>query len=112
MRLTPCAGWATVRDRIVRSEQARIGIRYQRGGSYNLLPIDLDLAHQIVYVGFGGFLALLGEMGVAGGGEDGVMAEYLLYFKQVNARFDQMSGIGMTKAMRRNSFFKPISAVT
>jgi hypothetical protein len=34
-------------------------------------------------------------MGVTDGGEDGVMAENFLYFEQVNARFDQMSGIAV-----------------
>jgi hypothetical protein len=50
----------------------------------------------------------IGQVGIASGGQDTVVAEDFLDFEQINARFDQMSGIGMAKAVRRNSFFKPI----
>ncbi len=48
-----------------------------------------------------------GQVGVFGGGQDGAMAENLLYLEQVDARFDQVSGIGVTKAVRGNLFFIP-----
>lgn len=51
---------------------------------------------------------MLGEMGVTTGGDHRMVTENFLHFEQVNARFDQMSGIGMAKTVRRNSFFKPI----
>jgi hypothetical protein len=38
-------------------------------------------------------LALFGEVGVADGGEDGLVSEYLLNFKQVDASFYQVGGI-------------------
>jgi len=50
-------------------------------------------------------------MGVAAGGDHRMVAEDFLHFEQVDARFDQMGGI-VAKAVRRNSFFKPISAAT
>ncbi len=46
-------------------------------------------------MGFGGFFALFGEVGVAAGGDHRVVTEDLLHFEQVNARFDQMRGIAM-----------------
>ena len=55
---------------------------------------------------------MFGEMGITAGSDHRVMTEDFLHFEQVNACFDQMSCIGMAKAVRRNSFFKPISAVT
>lgn len=66
----------------------------------------------MVDVVFGRFFALFGEVGVTTGGDHRVVTENLLYFEQVNARFDQMGGIAMAQAMRRNSFFKPICSVT
>ena len=52
-------------------------------------------------------LGLVGEMGVAGGGENGMMAEELLYLDQIDAGLDQMSGIGMPQAVGRDLFFSP-----
>jgi hypothetical protein len=57
-------------------------------------------------------LALFGEVGVADGGEDGLVSEYLLNFKQVDASFYQVGGIAVAQAVRCNSFFKPQSRVT
>ena len=54
-------------------------------------------------------LTLFGEVGVAEGGENGQMSENLLYFEQIDARFDQVSGIAVAQAVRCNSFFKPQS---
>jgi hypothetical protein len=34
-----------------------------------------------------------GKVSVFGGGQDGAVTEDFLYFEQVDARFDQMSGI-------------------
>lgn len=55
---------------------------------------------------------MVGEVGVADGGEDGLVPEDLLHFEQVDARFDQVSCIGMAQAVWRNAFFKPQSRVT
>ena len=46
-------------------------------------------------------------MSVFGGGQDGVVTENSLYFEQVNARFDQMGGITVAKAVRGDLFFIP-----
>ncbi len=51
-------------------------------------------------------------MGVTEGGEDGLMAENLLHFQQVNARFNQMRGIAVAQAVWSNSFLKPQSWMT
>jgi len=75
-------------------------------------PTDVDLPDQLVDTCLRGELALFGEMGVAEGGEDGLVAEDLLYFQQVNARFNQMRGITVAQTVRCNSFFKPQSRVT
>ena len=70
-----------------------------------MAPTDVDLPDQLVDTCLRGELALFGEMGVAEGGEDGLVAEDLLYFQQVNARFNQMRGITVAQTVRCNSFF-------
>ena len=40
-------------------------------------------------------LGLVGEMGVTDRGENGMMAEELLYLDQIDAGLDQMCGIAM-----------------
>ena len=40
-------------------------------------------------------LGLIRQVGIADGGEYGVMAEEFLYFNQVDARFDQVGGIAV-----------------
>ena len=77
-----------------------------------MAPTDLDLPHQLVDACAAGELALFGEMGVTQGGEDGLVPEDFLHFQQVNTRFNQMSGIAMSKTVRCNSFFKPQSWMT
>ena len=77
-----------------------------------MAPTDLDLPHQQVDTCTAGELALFGEMGVAQGGEDRLVAEDLLYFQQVNTRFDQMGGVAMAQAVWGNSFLKPQSWMT
>lgn len=51
-------------------------------------------------------------MGVFGGCQDTAMAKDLLYFEQVDAGFDQMSGIAMAQAMQGNLFFIPQALTT
>lgn len=41
-----------------------------------------------------------------------MVAEDLLYFKQIDASFNQMGGIAVTQAVWRNLFFNPHCAVT
>ena len=45
-----------------------------------------------------------GQVGVFGGGQDGAVTEDFLHFEQVDARFDQMSCITVTQAVRGNLF--------
>ena len=40
-----------------------------------------------------------GEVDIARVGEDGTVAEDLLHLQQICARFDQVSGVGMSKAV-------------
>lgn len=71
--------------------------------------MNLDLPDQLIDACDGGQLPLFGEVGVTQGGEYGLMAENLLYFQQVNTRFDQMRGIAVAQAVRGKSFLKPQS---
>ena len=48
-------------------------------------------------------------MGIFGSGQYTAVTEDLLDLEQVNARFDQMSGITVTKAVGGNLFFIPQS---
>ena len=57
-------------------------------------------------------LALFGEVGVADGGEDGLVSEYLLDFDQVDAGFYQVGSIAVAQAVWCNSFFKRQSRQT
>ena len=57
-------------------------------------------------------LGLVGEMGVADRGENGVMAEELLYLDQIDAGLDQVGGIAMSKRVGRNLFFRPQDTTT
>ena len=77
-----------------------------------MAPLDLDVRDQRIDACLRGELTLFGEMGVAQGREDGLVAEDLLYFEQVDTRFNQMRGIAVAQAVWRNSFFKPQSWMT
>ena len=57
-------------------------------------------------------LGLVSQMGIAGGGENGVMAEEFLYLDQIDTSLDQVSGITMPKAVWRNVFFRPQDSTT
>jgi hypothetical protein len=50
---------------------------------------------------------LVSQMGVADGGENGVMTEELLYLNQIDAGFDQVRGIAVSKRVGRDLFFRP-----
>lgn len=55
---------------------------------------------------------LIGQVGVAGGGENGMMAEEFLDLKQIDSGLNQMGGITVTQAVWRNIFFRPQDAIT
>lgn len=57
-------------------------------------------------------LGLVGQMGVAGGGENGMMAKKLLHFDQIDTGLDQVGGIAVAQAVGRDLFFSPQDATT
>lgn len=57
-------------------------------------------------------LGLVGQMGIADGGQNGVMAEDLLYLEQIDAGFDQVCGVGVPQAVRGDLFFRPQASIT
>jgi len=52
-------------------------------------------------------LSLIGEVSVAGGSENAVMAEDLLDFDQIDTGFDQVGGVAVAQAVGRDLFFSP-----
>ena len=52
-------------------------------------------------------LGLVGQMGIAGGGENGVMTEELLHLDQIHAGLDQVGCIAMPQAVGGDLFFSP-----
>ena len=71
-----------------------------QAGSFDLPPGDGEAIHQAVDPFEGVMLGLVGQVGVAGGGENRVMAEEFLHFDQVNTRFNQVSGIAVPPMSR------------
>ena len=57
-------------------------------------------------------LGLVGEMGIAGGGENGVVAEDFLDLDEVDAGLDQVGCIAMAQAVRGDLFLSPQAAAT
>lgn len=74
--------------------------------------MDIEALHQRVDARLRRCVGVTGEVGVAGGGENRVMAEDLLHFKQIDALLDQVRGVAVAQAVRRDLFFKPQSAAT
>lgn len=57
-------------------------------------------------------LGAIGEVGVAGGGEDRVVAEDLLDLDQIDAGLDEVGGVAVTQAVGGDLFFIPQEAMT
>ena len=55
---------------------------------------------------------LIGQVGIAGGGENGMMTEEFLDLKQINSGLNQVGGIAVTQAVWRDLFFRPQDAIT
>ena len=55
---------------------------------------------------------MAGEVRVAGGGEDRMVAQDLLHFQQVNPGLDQMGCIAVAKAVGGDLFFRPQAMAT
>ena len=58
-------------------------------------PVDAKAIHQAIDARDGVMLGLVGQVGIADGGENGMMAEEFLHLDQVDAGFDQVGGIAM-----------------
>ena len=49
---------------------------------------------------------MAGEVGVAGSGENRVVAEDLLDFEEIDALLDQVRGVAVAQAVRGDLFFR------
>ena len=57
-------------------------------------------------------LGLVRQMGIASGGQNGVVAEEFLYLDQIDTGLDQVGSIAMAQAVGRNLFFRPQATTT
>ena len=57
-------------------------------------------------------LDLIGQMGIAGGGEDGVVTEVFLHLDQIDTGLDQVGGIAVPQAVGRDLFLRPQATTT
>lgn len=57
-------------------------------------------------------LGLIGQMGIAGSSEDGVVTEEFLHLNQIDAGLDQVGGVAVSQAVGRNLFLRPQAATT
>ena len=82
------------------------------GESFGRPPLDGEAIHQGVDPIECVMLGLVGEVGVAGGGENAVMTEDLLDLDQIDTGFDQVSCITVAQAVGRDLFFSPHDPIT
>ena len=66
------------------------------GESFDRPPLDGEAIHQGVDPIERVMLGLVGEVGVAGGGENAVMTEDLLDLDQIDTGFDQVGGVAVS----------------
>gem|GEM_PF-6206777 len=66
-----------------------------RARSFGLPPSDGEAIHQLVDDLLGVTLCIGCEVGLAGGGEDRVVAEDLLHFQQIHTGLDQVGCIAV-----------------
>ena len=66
-----------------------------RAGSFDIAPSNGEASHQIGDDLFCVMVRVGCQVCVFGGGQDRAMAEDFLYLKQIDTRFDQMSGIAV-----------------
>jgi len=83
-----------------------------RAGSCDMPPSNGEARHQIIDELLCVTAGMGGQVGIFGRGQDRAMAEDFLYFEQIDARFDQMSGIAVAQAVQGDLFFIPQSATT
>lgn len=65
-------------------------------GSFHFPPVQGKAIHQGIGHLVGVLIRAVGQMGIAGSGEDTMVAEDFLHFQQIDAGFDQMRGIAVT----------------
>jgi hypothetical protein len=65
-------------------------------GSFHFPPVQDKAIHQSIDHLAGVLIRAVGQVGIAGRGEDTVVAEDFLHFQQIDAGFDQMRGIAVT----------------
>ena len=83
-----------------------------RVGSFDGAPSHGEAAHQSVDTIYRLMLRLIGEMGVANRGQNGLMAQDFLNLDQINAGLNQMCGKAMAQTVRRDLFFTPQACAT
>jgi len=66
--------------------------------------VDGKAIHQVIDYLPGIIVRAGGQMGIFGGGQEGVMTEDFLDFEEADAGFDQMSGITMPQTVWGNLF--------
>jgi hypothetical protein len=74
--------------------------------------VELKAAHQGFYAHAHLGVGVAGQVGVARGGQNAVVAQNLLYFQQVNAGFDQVGCIAVAQAVGGDLFFRPQASAT
>ena len=74
--------------------------------------MQCEAVHQGVDANAGLIVGVAGEMGVTGGGEDGVVAQYLLHLQQIDTGLDQMGCIAVAQTVWGDLFFRPQSSAT
>src|SRR3546814_15798047 len=57
-------------------------------------------------------LGVIGQVRIAGSGEDRVVAEDFLDLQQIDTGLDQVRGVAVAQAVRRDVFFTPHDAAT
>lgn len=84
----PPFGWATSHAHLARSIRQHRFQQCAPAESFDVTPGYPDLPDQLVETCAAGELTLFGEVGVANGGKNGQVTENLLYFEQIDARFN------------------------
>ena len=69
-----------------------------RAESFDVPPVDGKVVHQFIDDLCCVMVCIGCQMGVLGRGQDGAMAQDFLHFQQIDAHFDQVSGIAESLA--------------
>ena len=100
MRLRPAGVRAASALGIASENQPRRFRSRVQGGSFDCAPGHGKATHDGVDTIDGLMLSLIREMGVANGGQNGLMAQDLLNLNQIHTGFNQMRGIAVAQAVR------------